>query len=93
MEEDLGALERANELRNFSMQERVEVVRPANFTTMPQARAGVLAPVFEKISSWFQAREENARFQARQESAGAGPLPPMRVSGEEGLLSGSEFDF
>ncbi len=37
MEANLGALERANELRNFSMQERREVVKPFNFTTLPKA--------------------------------------------------------
>lgn len=61
MEEELGSFERANELRSFSMQERQFVVAPANFTTLPRAeRAGLLGPVFDQLSKWFQRYEAAA---------------------------------
>ncbi|KAL6774206.1 MBB1 [Auxenochlorella protothecoides x Auxenochlorella symbiontica] len=47
MEANLGALERANELRNFSMQERREVVKPFNFTTLP--KAGTFSSMVAKL--------------------------------------------
>ncbi|KAL4435899.1 hypothetical protein ABPG77_000661 [Micractinium sp. CCAP 211/92] len=60
MEEDLGFYQRALELRSYSMQERVEVVKPANFSTSVAAAggsAGLLAPIFTQIASWFQRYE------------------------------------
>eukprot|EP00887_Chlorella_sp_A99_P006541 scaffold3.g6541.t1 len=79
MEEDLGALERANELRNFSMQERQEIVRPANFTTLAPARGagGALAPVIDKIASWFRAKDA-----AEGVGAAARPPPPPLASAD-----------
>ncbi|CAD7700192.1 unnamed protein product [Ostreobium quekettii] len=54
LEERLGAYERANELRNMSMQRRVEVVVPRSFTTLEDKGSTSLQPLFEKISEWFQ---------------------------------------
>lgn len=70
MEEDLGFLQRAAELRSFSMQERVEVVKPSNFATTgaPGGGApGLLAPIFGQIAKWFQ----------RYEAEGAATAPDL----------------
>lgn len=64
MEEDMGFLQRASELRSYSLQERVEIVKPANFSTTVGAGAGsssgLLAPIFSQIASWFQRYEEES---------------------------------
>lgn len=111
MEEDLGALERANELRNFSMQERQEVVRPANFTTLPRGSSGgrgALDNVFDRIASWFKARDERAASRggirgqgpgaellaARGSSSrpGIAPLLPQPLSSADAFASDSGSD-
>ena len=55
MEEDMGAVQRAQELRSFSLQERQDVIAPVNFTTLPAGnRAGGLAEkIFVRVASWF----------------------------------------
>ena len=72
MEEECGALQRANELRNFSMQERQEVVRPASYGGNPAAReGGLLAPIFKQITRWFQ------RYEAAGSAEGSGSAAPL----------------
>lgn len=76
MEEELGGVARAEELRSFSMQERQEWATPPNFTTLPPAaREGLLAPLFAQVSKWFQRYEE------------AGPQMPTRgeATDDDGL--------
>lgn len=51
MEDSLGLYDRGNELRNFSLQERQEVVRPANFTTMPAQSKSPLAQISNLVSA------------------------------------------
>ena len=65
MEEDLGFLERAAELRSFNMHERVQVVKPTNFATTGAGGkvGGLLAPVFQQIARWFQRYEEERERQ------------------------------
>jgi hypothetical protein len=58
LEESVGAIERANELRNFRMQERVEVVTPKSF----HEPDSVFGPVLLQISTWFK------RFDAAQKA-------------------------
>ena len=87
MEEDLGFYERSNELRTFSMQERQFVVAPANFTTLPRAeRTGLLAPVFEQLTKWFQRYDAavpgaplQQSWREEQQSALPSPLQPLAV--------------
>ena len=76
MEEDEGFFQRASELRSYSLQERVEVVKPANFSTTSgggaglssaSAAAGLLAPIFSQIQRWF----------ARYEESGGAREPPV----------------
>ena len=43
-----------------ALQERVEIVKPTNFSTngTGASKAGLLAPIFGQISRWFQRYEE-----------------------------------
>ena len=43
-----------------ALQERVEIVKPTNFSTngTGASKAGLLAPIFSQISRWFQRYEE-----------------------------------
>lgn len=74
MEEDLGAVQRADELRSFSMQERQEVVAPANFTTLPARYRGGFA---EKIFARF------VSFVGREPAGEAVELPAVLTNEEE----------
>lgn len=74
MEEDLGAFDRANELRSFNMQERQVVVMPSNFTTLPSvAKEGLLSPLLTQLTRWFQ----------RYEAAEAGAVLPAVWSDDD----------
>ena len=53
LEEDVGAIQRAEELRSFRRQRRTEVVLPRTFAD-PDV---VLAPVFTQIAAWFKHSE------------------------------------
>ena len=53
LEEDIGALGRAEELRSFRQQRRTEIVLPRTFAD-PDV---VLAPVFSQIAVWFKHSE------------------------------------
>lgn len=55
MEEDMGAVQRAQELRSFSLQERQEVIAPVNFTTLPAGNraGGLVEKIFVRVASWF----------------------------------------
>ena len=53
LEEDIGNLQRAEELRSFRQQRRTEVVLPRTFAD-PDV---VLAPVFSQIAAWFKHSE------------------------------------
>jgi hypothetical protein len=78
MEEDQGFVQRAAELRSYSMQERVEVVKPANFSTGVDGRAGgLLGPIFTQIASWFQRYDEEGR-RAEPELPELLPLESLR---------------
>ncbi|GAB4821788.1 hypothetical protein N2152v2_008834 [Parachlorella kessleri] len=81
MEDSLGAYDRGNELRNFSQQERQEVVRPANFTTIPAAIASQnpLAQISNLIAKWFNISGEDAAALAPDE--GVDPLAAFRSAG------------
>jgi len=71
MEEDLGGLDRAIELRGFSMQERQEIAAPSNFSTLPPAsKESLLQPLFEQLTKWFQRYED-----AGKTSGGGNPMP------------------
>ena len=61
LEESCGALERADELRNFRMHERVEIVAPRVF-----AGAGsVLSPILDQLAAWFDKMEAAQRPEQR----------------------------
>ncbi len=53
LEEDIGNLQRAEELRSFRQQRRTEIVLPRTFAD-PDV---VLAPVFSQIAAWFKHSE------------------------------------
>ncbi|KAK9811400.1 hypothetical protein WJX72_003311 [[Myrmecia] bisecta] len=67
LEEDWGDLERADELRNFSLQERVEVVRPAHFSAKLELNEEepLFAPLFKTVRDWF-AKFESSRAVAQR---------------------------
>ena len=56
LEEDVGAVQRAEELRSFRQQRRTEIVLPRTFAD-PDV---VLAPVFSQIAAWFKHSEVRA---------------------------------
>lgn len=59
MEEDLGLLTRAAELRNYSMQEKQVVIAPPNFTTLKMSsRDGTFSTFFTQLKKWFQRYED-----------------------------------
>lgn len=72
------------------LQERVEVVKPANFSTSAAAAggsAGLLAPIFTQIASWFQRYEAES---SRDEPELPGMLTLLdEVEGGSGSGSGS----
>jgi tetratricopeptide (TPR) repeat protein len=70
MEEEGGDLLRAQELRGYALQERVEVAAPAGFSTLPRAGggAGVLAPLFAQVARWVR------RYEGLEDAA---PPPPL----------------
>ncbi|KAI3436107.1 hypothetical protein D9Q98_002165 [Chlorella vulgaris] len=84
MEEDLGFIQRGIELRRYNMEERTEVVKPANFGTIGTSgkSAGILTPVFEQIARWFQ-RYEAASSGGQGDSSGLPDLLPVEVRAEE----------
>lgn len=62
MEEDLGDPLRARELRGFSMQEKMDIISPPGFSTIPAAeKQGILAPFFGAVNKWFQRYEEASK--------------------------------
>lgn len=58
MEEDVGLVTRAAELRNYGMQEEQIVNAPINFTTLkPESKDGLLSPLFSQLAKWFHRYE------------------------------------
>ncbi len=87
MEEDQGFVQRAAELRSYSMQERVEVVKPTNFSTTDEGRAGgLLAPILGQIAKWFQRYDEDGR-RAEPELPDLLPLEPLRKAPRGGATA------
>lgn len=89
MEEALGRFERANELRGFNMQERQEVVMPANFTTLPASSREsqkLLKPLFDQLAKWFQRYE--ASLEGDDGASGGRKSDEERSSASNAVRSG-----
>jgi tetratricopeptide (TPR) repeat protein len=91
MEEDLGLVDRAAELRAFAMQERVEVVAPPGFTTLPPRSGsgqGMLSPLFQQLGKWFQ-RYEEAGENGSGGGVGRRPVPLVSVDEDDVSVGGA----
>lgn len=62
LEEELGAFQRADELRNFRQQSRTEVVMPRTFADPDQ----IFEPILKQIATWFTRFEVRLYFLAVQ---------------------------
>ena len=60
LEEDVGAIQRAEELRSFRQQRRTELVLPREFADPDMVLEP--APVFAQIAAWFKQNEVRPHY-------------------------------